>query len=183
MNSTLGMPPGPAEMEQQPHRIDAEITALMSYLQKQRNHVLEAVEGLDEKALRRPVLPSGWSCLGMVQHLTLSVERLWFRAVVAGDPAAIELVSSQASAWQVDPEVPAEEVIDRYRHEASLADAVIAASSPDADLVWWPFPEGEWRLHNLREVLLHVITETACHAGHLDAVRELIDGRQWVVNT
>jgi CO dehydrogenase/acetyl-CoA synthase alpha subunit len=34
-----------------------------------------------------------------------------------------------------------------------------------------------------REITLHVITETACHAGHLDAVRELIDGRQWLVVT
>ncbi|MGI5138666.1 MULTISPECIES: DinB family protein [unclassified Streptomyces] len=163
--------------------VDAEITALLSVLQVQRDHVLGAVEGLSEEALRRPVLPSGWSCLGMVQHLTLSVERLYFRAVVAGDPVVIDLVSSQDSAWQVASGLPAADVLDRYRHEASLADAVIAASSADADLVWWPFPEGEWRLHNLRDVLLHVITETACHAGHLDAVRELIDGRQWLVNT
>ncbi len=34
---------------------------------------------------------------------------------------------------------------------------------------------------DLQFVLLHLITETACHAGHLDAARELIDGRQWVV--
>jgi uncharacterized damage-inducible protein DinB len=163
--------------------VDAEITALMQCLQRQRNHVLGAVEGLSDEALRRPVLPSGWSCLGMVQHLTLSVERLYFRAVVAGDPVVIDQVGSQGSAWQVDPGLPAADVLDRYRHEASLADAVIAASSPDADLVWWPFPEGEWRLHNVRDVLLHAITETACHAGHLDAVRELIDGQQWLVNT
>jgi uncharacterized damage-inducible protein DinB len=163
--------------------VDAEITALMLCLQRQRNHVLGAVEGLSDEALRRPVLPSGWSCLGMVQHLTLSVERLWFRAVVAGDPEVIDQVGSQDSAWQVNPGLPAAGVLDRYRHESVLADTVIAASSPDADLAWWPFPEGEWRLHNLRDVLLHVITETACHAGHLDAVRELIDGQQWVVNT
>jgi uncharacterized membrane protein YjdF len=61
--------------------------------------VLGAVEGLSDEALRRPVLPSGWSCLGMVQHLTLSVERLWFRAVVAGDPEVIDMVGSQDSAW------------------------------------------------------------------------------------
>ena len=83
--------------------VDAEITALMLCLQRQRNHVLGAVEGLSDEALRRPVLPSGWSCLGMVQHLTLSVERLWFRAVVAGDPVVIDQVGSQVSAWQVDP--------------------------------------------------------------------------------
>lgn len=35
----------------------------------------------------------------------------------------------------------------------------------------------EWRLPDLRAVVLHVITETACHAGHLDAARELLDGR------
>ncbi len=37
--------------------------------------------------------------------------------------------------------------------------------------------------HDLREVLLHVITETTCHTGHLDAARELIDGRQGLVLT
>ena len=163
--------------------VDVEITALMQCFQRQRNHVLGAVEGLSDEALRRPVLPSGWSCVGMVQHLTLSVERLYFRAVVAGDPVVIDLVSSQDSAWQVASGLPAADVLDRYRHEAYLADAVIAGSAPDADLVWWPFPEGEWRLHNVRDVLLHAITETACHAGHLDAVRELIDGQQWLVNT
>jgi hypothetical protein len=162
---------------------DAEISALTHCLQRQRDHVLGTVEGLSDEALRRPVLPSGWSCLGMVQHLTLSVERLWFRAAVAGDPKVIDSIGSQHSAWQIAPELPVDDVLHRYRHEASLADAVIAASSADGDLAWWPFPGSEWRLHNLRDVLLHVITETACHAGHLDAVRELIDGQQWLVNT
>jgi uncharacterized damage-inducible protein DinB len=163
--------------------VDAEIAALTRCLQAQRKHVLGAVEGLSDEALRRPVLPSGWTSLGMVQHLTLAVERLWFRAVVAGDPVVINRVGSQDSAWQVDPKLSASEVLDRYRHEASLADAVIATSSADDELAWWPFAEGDWRLDGVREVLLHVITETACHAGHLDAVRELIDGQQWVVNT
>jgi Protein of unknown function (DUF664) len=40
----------------------------------------------------------------------------------------------------------------------------------------WP----GWRLHDLREIILHVITGTACHARHLDAARELIDGRTWM---
>ncbi|MEU1839368.1 DinB family protein [Micromonospora chersina] len=164
--------------------VDAEITALMQCLQSQRNHVLGAVEGLSDEALRRPVLPSGWSCLGLLQHLTLSVERLWFRAVVAGDPEVIDMVGSQDSPWQVAPGLPAGDVLDSYRREASQADAVIAAaSSADAELAWWPLPGSERRLHNLRDVLLHVITETACHAGHVDAVRELIDGQQWLVNT
>lgn len=163
--------------------VDTEITALLQCLRGQRDHVLGALEGLSDQALRRPVLPSGWSCLGMVQHLTLAVERLWFRAAVAGDPEAIEQVGSQADAWQVAQGLAARDVLDRYRLEASLADAVIAASSAETGLAWWPMPGIQWRLHDLRDVMLHVITETACHAGHLDAARELIDGRQWLVNT
>lgn len=38
----------------------------------------------------------------------------------------------------------------------------------------------QWRLRDVREVILHVITETATHAGHRDAARELLDGRTWM---
>jgi hypothetical protein len=38
----------------------------------------------------------------------------------------------------------------------------------------------DWRLRDVREIILHVITETAVHAGHLDAARELLDGRTWM---
>ena len=43
----------------------------------------------------------------------------------------------------------------------------------------WP----DWRLPDLRRILLHAITEIACHAGHLDAVRELIHGTTWLGET
>ena len=42
---------------------------------------------------------------------------------------------------------------------------------------------GGWRLETVREVVLPVLTETAVHAGHLDAARELVDGRTWLVPT
>jgi hypothetical protein len=51
-------------------------------------------------------------------------------------------------------------------------------------LAWWPHDLfGEPHLRTLRDVLLHVITASACHAGHLDAARGLIDGRRWLVLT
>ncbi|MFI1408420.1 DUF664 domain-containing protein [Streptomyces sp. NPDC020707] len=162
----------------------SEVTALLRSLHGQRRHVLGILDGLDAADLRRPVLPSGWDCLGLVQHLALDVERFWFRAVVAGDQAVIHGLTSGDEAWKVDPEVPAVDVLDRYRREAELADTVISAAPADAALAWWPHDLfGEPHLHTLRDVLLHVITETACHAGHLDAARELIDGRRWLVLT
>ncbi|MEU8506680.1 DinB family protein [Streptomyces brevispora] len=163
---------------------DAEIRALLSCLDGQRRHVLEMVGGLDADTLRRPVLPSGWSCLGLVQHLALDVERFWFGAVFAGDRAVIAALDEIDDAWQVAPGVTDTEVLDRYRAEAELANAVVTAADAGAPLAWWPHELfGEPHLHTLRDILLHVIAETACHAGHLDAARELIDGRQWLVLT
>jgi hypothetical protein len=163
-------------------KMEPETSLLLSSLNNQREHVLGILDGLPGDALRRPVLPSGWTCLGMVQHLTISDERFWFRGIVAGEP--VDLTTSEeayAAAWQVDPGVPAEAVFGAYRREIELADAIIAATPLDAPPARWPtelWPN--WRLRDLREVILHVITETACHAGHLDAVRELIDGRTWM---
>ncbi|MFG2514166.1 DinB family protein [Streptomyces sp. NPDC048584] len=163
---------------------DSEVRALHRVLVGQRRHVLGILDGLDPKDLRRSVLPSGWHCLGMVQHLALDVERFWFRAVVAGDAEAVRCLASGDEAWKVPPEVPATDVLGRYRRETELADAVITATPADAALAWWPHDLfGEPHLHTLRDVLLHVITETACHAGHLDAARELIDGHRWLVLT
>ncbi|MFJ7067783.1 DUF664 domain-containing protein [Streptomyces sp. NPDC101115] len=163
---------------------DSEVRALLQVLDGQRRHVLGILDGLDAEALRRPVLPSGWHCLGLVQHLALDVERFWFRAVVAGDEDIIRSLPKGDEAWNVDPDVPAVTVLDRYRQETGLADAVITTSRADTALTWWPHDLfGAPHLHTLRDVLLHVITETACHAGHLDAARELIDGRRWLTLT
>ncbi|MDI5974167.1 DUF664 domain-containing protein [Streptomyces sp. SL13] len=161
---------------------DPEVRTLLSFLAGQRRHVLGALDGLGAEALRRPVLPSGWSCLGLVQHLALDVERFWFRAVLIGDKDVIAALDDADDAWQVGPDVPVADVLGRYRTEVDLADAVVTAAAADPPLAWWPrHLFGEPHLHTLRDILLHVITETACHAGHLDAARELIDGRQWMV--
>jgi Protein of unknown function (DUF664) len=163
--------------------VNAETETLLAYLKAQRRHVLGTLEGLDEAALRRPVLPSGWTCVGMVSHLAIDDECFWFRAVVAGEPAVIDMVNERSDAWHVADDVPVKDIIDLYRREAGLADAIIAAADLEREPAYWPSFFGEWRLDNVREVLLHVIAETACHAGHLDAARELLDGRQWMVVT
>jgi hypothetical protein len=160
--------------------------ALLAALDATRHHVLEIVDGLDEEALRRSVLPSGWSCLDMIKHLTYDEEIFWFRAVVAGEQEAIELLqtpSAQAS-WRAADDVSGAEVLDAYRAEIERSNTIIAATELGAPPAWWPGDLfGDWRLDDLQEVLLHMIVEIACHAGHLDATRELIDGRQYLVLT
>jgi hypothetical protein len=140
---------------------------LLGYLNAQRRHVLGILEGLSEEDLRRPVLPSGWTCLGLVQQLALDVERFWFRRIVAAepvDPAEPGHAAAEA-ACEVGPEVPADAVLDLYRREIELANAVVAATPLESPPASWPDFFGDWRLEDLREVLLHVITETAVHAA------------------
>jgi Protein of unknown function (DUF664) len=105
-----------------------EEAALQRALSGQREHIFEALQGLDEGDLRRPVLPSHWTCLGLVNHLSLDVERFWFQAVVAGEQRAIEdVLGSSANAWDVGVRESTETVLESYKRNIGLADAIITA--------------------------------------------------------
>ena len=154
---------------------------LGSALQAQRDHVVGILEDLDEASARKVVAPSGWNVLGLVQHLTRDDERFWFSAVITGDPAAIDATLSEGDAWQIAQDQTLAAVLSAYRAETARSAAALDAADLDAPPAWWPGDLfGDWRLDDVREIVLHVITETATHAGHLDLVRELIDGRQWI---
>jgi hypothetical protein len=158
--------------------MDHETELLQRFLDEQRHHVLGILEGLTEEQLTRPLLPSGWHCLGMVKHLALSDEHYWFRCVVNGESEDYFPQGRNAD-FQLDPGQTAADVFALYRDEIARADAIIAATSLDQP-PRQP-PDFEVDFPDLRTVILWVIKETATHAGHLDAVRELIDGRQWIV--
>jgi hypothetical protein len=160
--------------------VNDETDALLVSLNSQRQHVLGALEGLSEDDLRRSVLPSGWTPLGVVQHLALEVEQFWFRGAVAGEPITL---TSGDEAWQVPADVPADAILGLYRDEIARANEIIAATPIDALPKWWPDFFGSFPPRPLRKTILHVVAETATHAGHLDVVRELIDGGQWMVLT
>ena len=161
-----------------------ESEVLVACLESQRRHILGDLEGLDEEALRRPVLPSGWTCLGLLGHLTNDVERFWLRCVVAGEQDAIDETMTDRNAWDVVAESRPDDILTAYRDEIAKSNAVLMASTLDAAPAWWPEGLfGSWRLETVREVVLHMIVETATHAGQLDAVRELIDGKQRLVIT
>jgi hypothetical protein len=160
--------------------VDKEV--LRSHLDEGRRHVSGILEGLTEPQLQQPVLPSGWTCVGLVNHLAVDVERFWFRAVMANDRAAWDSLEASGSAWDLDDGASPESVLARYEEEIRRSDEIIAVTPLDAAPAAWPDELfGAFRLDDLGQVILHVITETACHAGHLDAARELLDGGQWMV--
>jgi uncharacterized protein DUF664 len=153
--------------------------ALLAFLDAQRGAVLSIVAGLDEAAWHRSVVPSGWTPAGLVEHLG-GAEWHWFQGVVAG--ASPELPADEDQA-PYDPtaafvcDEPAAEIIAFYRDQCSRSDAVLAETSLSAA------PRGRHgdpemdEPPDVRWVVLHMIEETARHAGHLDIARELIDGQ------
>ncbi len=155
--------------------VNKERAALLERLGGQRQHVLGVLRGLPDDALRQPVLPSGWTCAGLVRHLAIDVERFCVRGVIAG-----ELVDfDDSSGWETSAG-PAEAVFELYREEIAAADAILATADLDAPPARWPEYFATWRLDDARGVILHMMVETAAHAGHLDAARELLDGRTWL---
>ena len=158
---------------------DAHKASLLQALTSQREHILDRLEGLPDDGLRRSVLPSQWTPLGLVYHLAMDVERFWFLDVMIGDPSAI--AAGVEDGWHPPADMAAESILALYRRQIELANAVIDATPLDQPPANWPARWPNWRFRDLEEMMLHVITETAVHAGHLDAVRELIDGSQWLV--
>ena len=151
-------------------------TDLRRYLQQARDAVLWKLDGLSEYDARRPLVPTGTNLLGLVKHLAL-VEFGYFGDTF-GRPYTGPTAWDEAepnSDMYATPEESRDFVTGLYRHAWAHADATIDALGLDATgrVPWWPADRAEVTLHR---VLVHVIAETAQHAGHADIVRELIDG-------
>jgi hypothetical protein len=153
--------------------------ALLAFLAAQRDAVLAIVEGLDEEAWHRSVVPSGWTPAGLVEHLG-GAEWHWFQGVVAGadpepPPGDEDLPPYDPTAAFVS-DLPSAEIIAFYRDQCAQSDAVLAVTPLSAR------PRGkhgdpDYEPPDVRWVVLHMIEETARHAGHLDIARELTDGQ------
>jgi uncharacterized damage-inducible protein DinB len=150
-------------------RVDTgELETARAFLTFQRHCVLKKAAGLTDEQLRRPLVASGTSILGLVQHLA-GAERYWFTHTLGGgeDPG------DDALSMAVPRDRPAGEVVEDYR--AAIADsdrAIEAAAHPEAPTAV-PIDGAP---KSLRWVVAHMTAETARHAGHADILREQIDG-------
>jgi hypothetical protein len=152
---------------------------LLAHLESEREHVLAAVDGLDEEQLTGVVAPSGWTIAQLLGHLTYDDEIFWLGAVVGGDQECIGLVQD---GWQA-PSASGAAAVAAYRRWTRHGALVLAEADLDAPPRWWPprevFPFPPFA--DNRQCVLRVLVETATHAGHLDVVRERLDGHQHLV--
>jgi uncharacterized damage-inducible protein DinB len=155
--------------------IDDQREVLLGYLAFYRSVLLDKLDGLDEETLRGSTLPSGWSPIELLNHLT-HVERRWlewgFEGAEVGDPWG----DNRDGRWHVEPDVTLEHLISELHEQAARSDAVIRRH----DLSETGQPGERWDGDppaQLGRILLHLLQEYARHVGHLDIVRELADGR------
>ena len=149
-------------------------TALLGWYDLQRGIVVLKCEGLSDEDARRSVIPGSpmMTAAGIVSHLVWA-EQLWFEHAFLGrdfDGPGWDGVDD--SEFVVGDRTLAE-VLAAYDAQCRRSDEVIAAHDLDDPGVGGQFPSAG---ASLGWMLLHMLEETARHAGHLDLVRELLDG-------
>jgi hypothetical protein len=157
---------------------------LLAYLNNQRAVMAWKLHGLPVAEARRPMVPSGTSVMGVTRHLA-AVELWWFGDVIAhGDYTVPESMGgwwqSVQEAYEQDPDADfrigegetVDQVLEYYETAAGVANDIIQRYDLDhVGRVHGPNPPV-----SLRWVMVHMIAETARHAGHADIIREQIDG-------
>jgi uncharacterized damage-inducible protein DinB len=154
-----------------------ERTMLVEFLDYYRATIEQKVDGVDDAQARTTVGPSELTLIGIVRHLT-EVERNWFRAKFLGEDAPYYYCDAddEDRDWHPRPDETLADALALYRAECERAREITAAAASLDELskvgVRW---YGE-RPVSLRWILVHMIEETARHAGHADFLREAVDG-------
>ena len=149
----------------------AEKESLKVALDRHRDAVLWKLEGVSDEDLRRPLVRSGSNLLGLVKHLA-AVEYGWFCDTFGRPTEPLPFDDDDPDAdLRVEPEETTADVLAFYGRARDAADrAIDEIGLEDTGMAWFGEPV------TMRWVLIHMVEETARHAGHVDILRELIDG-------
>ena len=162
--------------DEPPRSLEDPRDILLQQLSYYRATLLAKLDGLSPDQLTGSILPSGWSPLGLLKHLVF-VERRWmqwgFEAEQVADPWGDHDPDSEG--WLVAPEDSVAELTARLAEIAGRTEAVAS----HAELTERARLGGRFSSEppTLGWILAHLLQEYARHVGHLDVVRELIDGQ------
>jgi uncharacterized damage-inducible protein DinB len=157
---------------------DSERAGLIEFLDYQREALIKKLEGLSDEDARRTPTASSLCLLGLVKHAAIW-ERRWFQVIVAGrnfpDEWPEVRTEEPDETFQLADGDTVESVVDYYREQIAASRQILGSVDLDAPCAWQQIAD-----RNLRWVALHMIEETARHAGHADIIRETIDGSRGV---
>ena len=154
---------------------------LLAYIAQQRDGVRNAAHGLTDEQARLTPTAGSLSIGGLIKHVA-ETESGWIDTALQRDRGGSheERESSYEDNFRLLPDETLAEVLARYDEVAKETESVVAGIADLGQAVpvpkgvpWFPDDVEAW---SVRWVLLHIIEETARHAGHADIVRESIDG-------
>lgn len=149
-----------------------ERTTLVAFLAEQRAAIARKCEGLDESLAHTAPLHSSplMSIAGVVSHLRW-VEHYWFEHIMLGEPGRAPWTDEDPDKEFKVAGTPLARLLQEYAAQATRTDEIVAAldlDTPSTNVRRGNHPSVRW-------IVLHMIEETARHAGHLDIIRELQD--------
>jgi uncharacterized damage-inducible protein DinB len=162
------------------HALTGERADLLESLARTRHFLRHATRDLTDEQAAQRTTASELSLGGLIKHVTLT-ERQWIRFIQVGPEAMAWDQSSMGdwlSAFRMVPGDTLAGLLEEYAKAAEETTELMAvlpdldAAQPLPEAPWFP-PGARW---SARRVLLHVIAETAQHAGHADIIRESLDG-------
>ena len=173
LSSVGGMRPG----RRRPPFVADERTQLVGWLDRQRAIVQMRCEGLSDADAHRSVLPGSllMTMAGAVSHLRW-VEHCWFEVVFLGRPAAgPRFGDGPEEAGPMVSGPPLDRLLAGYACQCALSNEIAAAHSLDDVGKHQGFRAAA---ATLRWILIHLVEETARHAGRMDAIRGLLEGER-----
>lgn len=147
----------------------AERPLLERFLDVYRDRVVAKLTGVSEEDARRRLVPSLTTLGGVVKHLRW-VEYGWFHQLLGARTGDNRREHERDWEFTVQPEDTVGSLIADYRAVCAQSRAFAARHTLD-DVV----PHHSMGEVSLRWIMVHLIEETACHAGHLDILREQVD--------
>jgi uncharacterized damage-inducible protein DinB len=163
---------------------DQERADLLEALGTHRHFLRHTVRDLTDEQARQRTTASELTLGGLIKHVA-NIEQGWADFVVDG-PSALGDFSAMTEAdfarwtdqFKLLPDETLAGVLEDYAKVAQRTDELVA-SLPDLN-VSHPLPKAPWfppdATRSARRVFLHIIAETAQHAGHADIIRESLDG-------
>lgn len=147
----------------------------LRYLDYFRAVTVEKLDGMTDEQLRSSVLPSGWTPLELIKHLVF-MERRWFRWGFQAEQVDLPWGDKGPDGrWHVEAGETVEQLVDQLLIAGERTRTIVESATLDTPGV----AGGRFDAAppNLEAICFHVFQEYARHLGHLDVVRELIDGQ------